>query len=77
MVKYTTQFYICFKIDYILRGGKIKMRDEYLEERENMENEYEVDDEMNPEMQGFMQGWRDAGDYNKEDKSDLFSDEEE
>ena len=53
------------------------MRDEYLEERENMENEYEVDDEMNPEMQGFMQGWRDAGDYNKEDKSDLFSDEEE
>jgi hypothetical protein len=53
------------------------MRDEYLEERETIEDEYEVDDEMNPEMQGFMRGWRDAGDNNKEDKSDLFSDEEE
>lgn len=54
------------------------MRDEFLEEDKiEVEEEYELDDELEPEMQGFMQGWKEAGDYTKEDKSDLFSDEEE
>ena len=53
------------------------MRNEFIEERDKMEEEYELDDELEPEMQGFMQGWKEAGNYNKEDKSDLFSDEEE
>ena len=53
------------------------MNDEFMDEREIVEDEYELDEELEPEMQGFMQGWKEAGDYNKEDKSDLFSDEED
>ena len=53
------------------------MRDDFIDEKEIIEEEYEIDEELEPEMQGFMQGWKEAGNYTKEDKSDLFSDDEE
>ena len=51
--------------------GVDEMRDEYMEENELLEDEeYEEEEveEWEPEMQGFVQGWKQAGRYDKKEK---------
>lgn len=52
------------------------MVDEFLEKKEVIEEEYEMDEELDPVSQGFMKGWLKAGKPDKKDESDIFGEEE-
>lgn len=45
------------------------MKDEdFINEEVAEEEDYEIDEELEPEMQGFLAGWKKAGRYNKKEK---------
>ena len=45
------------------------MKDEdFVNEEVAEEEDYEIDEELEPEMQGFLAGWKKAGRYNKKEK---------
>ncbi|MBS3135296.1 hypothetical protein J4406_02925 [Candidatus Woesearchaeota archaeon] len=54
------------------------MSDEFIDERESFEDEFSEEEleEMDPEMQGFLMGWKKAGRYSKKERhSDDFDEE--
>ena len=52
------------------------MSDDFIEERDAIEEEYEIDEELEPEMQAWIQGWNKAGRYEKKEKQSEDFDEE-
>ena len=56
------------------------MTEEFIDEREIFEDEEYSEEELGeiePEMQGFVVGWREAGTYKKERRSDDLDDSSE
>jgi hypothetical protein len=54
------------------------MSEEFIDERDSFEDEFSEEEleELEPEMQGFVMGWKQAGRYNKKEKKiDEFEEE--
>jgi len=69
VVIYTTNLYIQTKLNN--KKGVLRMRDEdFANEEDAYDDEYSEEeiDELEPEMQGFMAGWKRAGKYNKKEE---------